>query len=410
MPTGQDCHPIDFMYRLPRHRPPSNPREHIQRNLYARSNLQRRKLFQNSTPKFKNKLTFLFAGAIIIWIALRWGNIIANLIIHSAADVKERNGDTSSNTDHDDLFPKSTSVTDTVVSNQQEVPSTNRRTTSTSQHHIQHNNIEEAHEDMHPMDPDDTTNEQEKSPSSSQLDDLKCSFRKYKPHRYYNVNDTSQNFLSDAQYIRGALPFVINPRSQETDSLLPKKLCTDTSEWEKVVPGQRPFSDGQNPSFVSLKRNPYDIPTNQPRIDRRFLEPLVHIYGEESLENLYLGLLLFGDSQCRWNMTAEELDSNKFSPLQKPPSKRSLVIVMNGDLDPVGTAVLELEHDAPWGSKKKYGMKKKKDGTGYERSIVELDDARLFFHNGRLNVLYRNGPAFGYDSKLKTGFISLNCL
>jgi hypothetical protein len=30
---------------------------------------------------------------------------------------------------------------------------------------------------------------------------------------------------------------------------------------------------------------------------------------------------------------------------------------------------------------------------------VELDDARLFFHEGKLHVLYRNGPSFGYDSK-----------
>ena len=242
---------------------------------------------------------------------------------------------------------------------------------------------------------------------SAPFDKFKCSFREYKPHRYYPVHDLSEKFLSDAEYIRGELPFVINPRNKDDTSSMPKKLCTDTSEWENLQADHRPFSDGQNPSFVSLALDGNDA-AHPPRIDRSTIEPLVQIYGAESIDSLYLGLLLFGDSQCRWNMTADELESNHFSPLQEAPSKRSMVMILNEKLDPIGRAVLELEHDARWGdSRKKYGVKAKADGQGFERSIVELDDARLFFHNGRLHVLYRNGPSFGYTSKYGHDYVWL---
>lgn len=268
------------------------------------------------------------------------------------------------------------------------------------------------HEEVHPIDPDDVPKHYA-SLESAPYDEFKCSFREYKPHRYYPVDDLTEKFLSDAEYIRGELPFVINPRTSDPDggkaddsSSFPKKLCTDTSEWEQVLPNHRPFSDGQNPSFVSLAHDAYGNVSDQPRIERITIQPLAEIYGEEALENLYLGLLLFGDSQCRWNMTKEELEGNKYSPLQKAPSKRTLVVILNEHLDPIGRAVLELEHDAPWGDKRnKHGVKKQIDGNGYDTSIVELDDARLFFHNGRLHVLYRNGPSFGYESK----FNNYNC-
>lgn len=268
------------------------------------------------------------------------------------------------------------------------------------------------HEEVHPIDPDDVPKHYA-SLESAPYDEFKCSFREYKPHRYYPVDDLTEKFLSDAEYIRGELPFVINPRTSDPDggkaddsSSYPKKLCADTSEWEQVLPNHRPFSDGQNPSFVSLAHDAYGKVSDQPRIERITIQPLAEIYGEEALENLYLGLLLFGDSQCRWNMTKEELEGSKYSPLQKAPSKRTLVVILNEHLDPIGRAVLELEHDAPWGDKRnKHGVKKQIDGNGYDTSIVELDDARLFFHNGRLHVLYRNGPSFGYESK----FNNYNC-
>lgn len=392
------------MHRFTRHRPPSNPREHTQRNLYARSAIQRKRLFHNTTPNYKKKLRYLIAGTFIIGVLLHWGSILAKLVNFGANNNNGNIGSkNSSNVFHQDLHHERSSVpmTFTNVDKNNETPwiEAPSHRDVIPRDGIQEN--EEEKDEMNPIDPDE---DEEKGSvtvssdnSSPHVEDFKCSFRKYKPHRYYDVQDLSIDFLSNAEYIRGKLPFMINPSSH--DSSIPKKLCTDTSQWEQVLPNHRPFSDGQNPSFVSLKRYPYGTQNDQPRINKTTIEPLTQIYGETSMENFFLGLLLFGDSQCRWNMTAEELESNKFSPLQKAPSKRSLVMVLNDKLDPIGTAVLELEHDAPWGEKKKHGVMKKKDGSGYETSIVELDDARLFFHDGRLNVLYRNGPAFGYESE-----------
>jgi len=395
------------MHRFTRqqYRPPSNPREHIQRNLYARSALQRKRLFHNAAPNSKNKLTrYLITGAFIFGAFLHWGSILKRFIILGAGanDNNDNIGSTTStssysNAPHNKLHQKGTSI---------QLPYTEadgkKVSLTTERAAIPRVRTKEEKDEIIPIDPDEVAVTKDSVvassfQNSSPLEDMKCSFRKYKPHRYYDVQDLSLDFLSEAEYIRGMLPFVINPSSR--DSSMPKKLCTDTSQWENVLPNHRPFSDGQNPSFISLKRYPYGKQEGKPRIKISTIEPLAEIYSENSLENLYLGLLLFGDSQCRWNMTAEELEFNKFSPLQKAPSKRSLVMVLNDKLDPIGRAVLELEHDATWGEKKKFGVIKKKDGSGYETSIVELDDARLFFHNGRLHVLYRNGPAFGYESE-----------
>lgn len=77
-----------------------------------------------------------------------------------------------------------------------------------------------------------------------------------------------------------------------------------------------------------------------------------------------------------------------------------MVVTFNEDMDVIDSTVLKLERDATWGEKRKRIEKKmNEDGINFERSIVELDDARLFFHNGQLHVLYRNGPYYGYESK-----------
>ena len=367
------------MYRGGRtQKPVSNPREHIQRNQYARTTLQKRKLFH--TPRTnKRKFSYLAAACFAIGSIFYWGSFIR----HQNKPVESPKQHFSAE-HHEEALPID--------------PDDRPKHASLESAH------QGIHEEAHPIDPDDGL--KHTSLESAPYDEFKCSFREYKPHRYYPVHDITEKFLSAAEYIRGELPFVINPRTLASDgetakdSSFPKKLCTDTSEWEKVLPDHRPFSDGQNPSFVSLAHDAYGKVSNHPRIEKLTIKPLADIYGEESLENLYLGLILFGDSQCRWNMTEEELKVSKLSPLQKAPSKRSLVVIINEHLDPIGRAVLELEHDAPWGDKrKKYGVKNKMDGSGYDTSIVELDDARLFFHNGSLHVLYRNGPSFGYESK-----------
>ena len=245
-----------------------------------------------------------------------------------------------------------------------------------------------------------------------------CTFRTYKPNRLYKLDDeeNQEDFLTNANYIRGILPFVINPHSKisssstSSASLMPSKICLDTSEWEDVKDGYYPFSDGQNPSIVSLSQNNYsNVDQNKEgnnsstgRLDINYVAPLSQIYNKDhdyELDDLYLGLLLFGDSQCRWNLTAAELEDKKFSPLQSPPEKRSMVMILNEDMKVIDSTVLKLELDAKWGTTRKKLLPKTNGDGSYQRSIVELDDARLFFHNGQLHVLYRNGPYYGYDSK-----------
>lgn len=387
------------MYRGSKQKPVSNSREHIQRNQYARTALQRRRLFQNSNSN-KNKLLYIVIAFVCISSLFYWGSTGEDAdqngpLKSSSSSIASKTtpGSTSRQQNSNASYNGQTAKHEVPLA----VPQIQYTSSVISKVNGKVQAPEEHHDEMHPIDPDDVPKHANTLLESEPFDDFKCSFRKYKPHRYYPVDDLTEKFLADSDYIRGKLPFVINPNGNGGK---PKKLCTDTSAWEKVLPNHRPFTDGQNPSFVSLAHNAYGKVSDKPRIEKSTIEPLFEIYGEEAVENLFLGLLLFGDSQCRWNMSTEELKSSRFSPLQEAPSKRSLVMILNEHLDPVGRAVLELEHDAPWGDKrKKHGVKKKKDGSGYDTSIVELDDARLFFHKGILHVLYRNGPSFGYESK-----------
>jgi hypothetical protein len=79
-----------------------------------------------------------------------------------------------------------------------------------------------------------------------------------------------------------------------------------------------------------------------------------------------------------------------------------MVLILDHDLQPLGEAVLELELDADWGKTRKKYKRQETHSNGsvaFNRIIVEMDDARLFFHNDQLHVLYRNGPSYGYERK-----------
>jgi len=260
----------------------------------------------------------------------------------------------------------------------------------------------------------------------SNTDDGKCTFRNYDPPRHYNLNidgslANQPAFLSDAKYVRGALPVVINPGREGL-----KKICADTSEWETMdsdTDQRWPFSDGQNPSFVSLRDDAYAIghgstatAKQSRRIGSDTIKVLDHIYGQHEVQDMYIGLLLFGDSQCRWNMTPTQLGQQGYSLLLKAPSIRTVVVVMDRHRNPVGDAVLELLQDAVWGTKRKKiprktrtpmpddatcAMKGKENEGCFDRAIVQLDDARFFFHAGLLHVLFRNGPSFGYEAQVQ---------
>ena len=68
---------------------------------------------------------------------------------------------------------------------------------------------------------------------------------------------------------------------------------------------------------------------------------------------------------------------------------------------------LLLEQYADWGTKKRNKIPMEKNTnpstttTQYQRSIQQLDDPRLFYHQGNVFVSYRNGPKFGYEQQVQ---------
>ncbi len=370
------------------------------------SHLPRKRLFvkAGTTSKSKKSLSFFiicFCACILFVAMISLPTFLAldgSIDVSSSTSTSSTSSNTS-NSDHGSNNEKSAITVTTKSSSltQQRLPQLSKSNTTA------------------------TNNKTTKSKfnNKNKLNLKSCSFRTYKQNRYYKVDSTEkEDFLSKAEYIRGEYPFILNPRSQfnadihNEDPLLlnPKKLCLDTSAWEDVKDGYWPFSDGQNPSVISLKSNVYNLPQSnsnnnhseyKDRIDSMHLQPLKEIYNN-NLEDLYLGLLLFGDSQCRWNLTPTELEEKKFSPLDAPPQKRSMVVIFDEEMNAINSSVLHLVLDANWGEKrKKLKMAKNSSDGSYVKKIVELDDARIFFYNRQLHVLYRNGPLFGYESKLQ---------
>jgi len=72
----------------------------------------------------------------------------------------------------------------------------------------------------------------------------------------------------------------------------------------------------------------------------------------------------------------------------------------------LGQTTLLLERDVKYGTKRQPGkfiaaQPNPTGGGGYTRIHQEFDDPRFFFHQGRLWVLYRNGPLFGYQDQIQ---------
>lgn len=247
----------------------------------------------------------------------------------------------------------------------------------------------------------------------------KCAFRTYPPYRYYNLTAPLAElptFLSEAEYIRGRLPFVINAHDVSATSAAAattstRKICIDTSEWDKIEPNHLPFSDGQNPSIVSLSSRNFH---------KEYIAPLTKLYGTDdgegdddsngSLENMFLGLLLVGNAECNWKMSAEDIEAYHFSTHKEAQTHRAVVVLLNEQMQTVYQTTLLLEHDAPWGKIRPSPAKPlHNDGEGggsgrpmrYERSMIHFGDPRFFFHNGQIHVLYRQGSKFGYSDQIQ---------
>ena len=260
-----------------------------------------------------------------------------------------------------------------------------------------------------------------------QINHDKCAFRSYPSNRMYGLSSKTQpNFLSSAAYIRGQWPIIINPNENDNKILSnhgqsyiqqtsPMKVCHDTSSWEHLVDKdgkeRLPFTDGHNPSVVSLAPNPYisksndDVEdSNSPqhiRLDHEHLGPLKSAFPLQSLDSLYLGVAIFGGGQCKFGFTKEQIDEYNFSLYDEPlGGKRAVISVLDLN-NMLGQTTLLLEKDAKYGKNRRaIQPEKSASGDGFARIHQEFDDPRLFFHLGRVWVLYRNGPLFGYTDQV----------
>ena len=239
-----------------------------------------------------------------------------------------------------------------------------------------------------------------------------CSFRNYPNHRYYGVDkplDSQPSFLKDAKYIRGKKPYIINPlhREKSGEMTKPTKVCIDTSEWEDfptkngIIVDRFPFSDGQNPSIVSLSVKQKAEGKALRFFASTVLLPLCEVYGAPEVENMFIGVMVVGNAQCRWKMGPKDIKKFHFSDLEEAPDRRTIVTVFDKDMETLDQMTLLLELDAPWGTKKNQSTAKKEENGSFERAKEYFDDPRFFFHKGHLMVLYRHGPKFGYENQVQ---------
>ena len=256
----------------------------------------------------------------------------------------------------------------------------------------------------------------------------KCSFRNYPSNRLYGLSkeDSTPHFLTQAAYIRGIPPDIINPIERDNTILLPgdgiknviqqsspTKVCLDTSSWENRIDKdgkeRLPFTDGHNPSIVSLSSNPYisntETSTSQQqqhsRLDTIHIKPIQSAFPTHSLDSLYLGVSIFGGGQCKFGFTPQQVDEYGYSLHEEPPGgKRAVINILNSHFNTIGQTTLLLEKDERYGTVKRRAIQPEKTGDDYARIHQEFDDPRLFFHMGRVWVLYRNGPLFGYTDQI----------
>eukprot|EP00978_Attheya_sp_CCMP212_P013039 scaffold32535_cov44-Attheya_sp.AAC.6 len=228
-----------------------------------------------------------------------------------------------------------------------------------------------------------------------------CGFRSYPPLRRYNVTasrDTLPDFLtgSTVLYIRGQWPFVLQTSIASSHA----KLCIDASGWEGDYRSAQhyPFSDGQNPSIISLSAES-TTSHNAPHTKRLKLpSPSISALriSPPDLDSHFLAVMVVGNAQCNWNMTPDQVTQYQFSPSLKPKAHQTLVLVLGPTFNTLEQSIVHLERDAPWGGK---GRRPLPPLAG-EKIVPHLDDPRFFFFQGRIWILYRQGPRFGYNDQI----------
>ena len=227
--------------------------------------------------------------------------------------------------------------------------------------------------------------------------------RIYPQMKYYQLNkSTSQlpSFLTtDAVYIRGQAPFILHPKFKS-------KICIDSSSWETKEEDRLPFSDGQNPSILSLSSYPHLPHANDedksnkssPRISNSITFTFAKLLKEtnQTIESMFASVLYVGAAQCGYSMSPAEKKLYHVSSLDKPPaSERALFLLLNKRFDTEFQTPIMLERDQPTWGKVTF-----RNSNLNDRTMEKLDDPRLFVHNNDLWILYRSGRAFGYEQQV----------
>lgn len=210
-----------------------------------------------------------------------------------------------------------------------------------------------------------------------------CAFRRYPPHRYYDLKEPL-DFLINDDYIYGEWPVQLNP----SPSLPETKLCVDQSEWLPTSSNSQviwPFADGTNPSILSLQRI-------RDRGAGEFADQVQKLFGSTAA---WVTTICMTNSQCTWKDNEEMRAKFDLPDLQQttPNTVRTLLHVYTKDFSTVlGAQTIYLHRDASWG--------KKHRNADNSWQLPALDDARLFLHDSRVYVSFREGPGFGYENQV----------
>jgi hypothetical protein len=229
-----------------------------------------------------------------------------------------------------------------------------------------------------------------------------CQFRKYPPHRYYKLLESSQpDFLlsssdSAAEYIYGEWPVLLSTSEKSAT-----KLCVDQSSWQAPsATRELPFADGTNPSMLSIAHIQQHMRENNNGDAWWTAYPTA----------AYVATACMTNSQCAWSDSADQINQYRISRLQQPVTVRTVLLLLDADWKVIAQTTIYLYKDANWGRKVKAAdsamaaaippappVEISAADAQQQYHLPALDDARLFLYDGQLWVSYREGPGFGYE-------------
>jgi len=230
-----------------------------------------------------------------------------------------------------------------------------------------------------------------------------CELRRYPPLRYYGLDGAKKNnpqrleFLTEAEYIYGSWPIRLagtatsaaaaeirgdgDGKNRKQPQLA--KMCIDQRDWrEGDVSASLPFADGTNPSILSASRIKQVLPN----------DALWTAFPSAR----YVATACMTDSQCGWNDSEPDRKKFRLSDRTKPDAVLTVLLILDGSFRTLAQAQLLLRRDAPWGQNRRRRI----EPHPTEPSRPKLDDARLFVHDNRVWLSYRQGLEFGYDAQV----------